>query len=90
MSTQEQRERLKAHYKRNNAAYAEWAARGYRNPQPKTEPMQQDLIGLECGAKTRTGTRPANKRRFIAMAAVNGMEDAVQAQRLRKGKSVRQ
>ncbi|WP_083918238.1 HGGxSTG domain-containing protein [Methylosarcina fibrata] len=56
MSTQEQRKRLKAYYKRSSAAFEEWRERGYQYPPPKSEPLPPDLVGLQCGAKTRAGT----------------------------------
>ena len=55
-STPETRKRLKAFYKRGEAVFAEWKERGYSYPPPKSEPMPKDLIGLQCGAKTRAGT----------------------------------
>jgi hypothetical protein len=56
MSTLEQRKRLKAYYKKSDAIFSEWEARGYQYPPPKTEPYPDDLRGLQCGAKTRKGT----------------------------------
>lgn len=35
---------------------AEWAARSYSHPPPQHPPFPDDLRGLACGAKTRTGT----------------------------------
>jgi len=65
MSTQEQRKRLKAYYKRCNAIYAERLLVGYQYPQPKIEPMPSDLISLKCGAKTRAGTPCKQKAIYI-------------------------
>jgi hypothetical protein len=56
MSTVDQRKRLKEYYQRSNAVFAEWGERDYQYPPPKSEPMPDDLMGLECGAKTRAGT----------------------------------
>ncbi|MDD5581197.1 MAG: HGGxSTG domain-containing protein [Methylobacter sp.] len=56
MSTHDQRKRLKEHSRRRDAAFDEWAERGYQDPPPKFEPIEADLIGLACGAKTRAGT----------------------------------
>jgi hypothetical protein len=56
MSTPEQRKRLKKYYRECSEIHAAWAERGYQYPPPKTEPFPPDLIGLECGAKTRAGT----------------------------------
>jgi hypothetical protein len=55
MSTPEQRKRLKEYYKRSSAVFEEWRDRGYQYPPPKSEPFPPDLIGLQCGAKTRAG-----------------------------------
>ncbi|MGZ8915722.1 MAG: HGGxSTG domain-containing protein [Methylobacter sp.] len=56
MSTPEQRKRLKVYYKRSSAVFEEWRERGYQYPPPKSEPFLPDLVGLQCGAKTRAGT----------------------------------
>ncbi len=65
MSTLEQRKRLKDYYQRNNATFDEWGKSGYQYPPPKTEPIPADLIGLQCGAKTRAGT-PCKQRAIYA------------------------
>ncbi|MGZ8928445.1 MAG: HGGxSTG domain-containing protein [Methylobacter sp.] len=56
MSNPEQRKRLKAYYKRSSAIFEGWRERGYQYPPPKCEPFPADLIGLQCGAKTKAGT----------------------------------
>ena len=56
MSTPEQRQRLKEFYRRSEVVFAKWRERGYQYPPPAREPFPDDLRGLTCGAKTRTGT----------------------------------
>ncbi|MGZ4958698.1 MAG: HGGxSTG domain-containing protein [Methylomonas sp.] len=65
MSTPEQRKRLKEYYRRNDDIRAAWWERGITYPPPKYEPMPVDLIGLECGAKTRAGT-PCKQKAIYA------------------------
>ncbi|HEY8219021.1 MAG TPA: HGGxSTG domain-containing protein [Methylobacter sp.] len=60
MSTPEQRKRLKAYYQRSNTHFAK-----YHGRVRFTEPIPQDLIGLECGAKTQTGTPCKQKAIYI-------------------------
>jgi len=56
MSTQEQRERFKAHNKICDQLISEWASRGYCLPAPNFPQLPWDLRDLTCGAKTRAGT----------------------------------
>ncbi len=56
MSTPEQRKRLKAHYLRKDAIFAEWRERSYQYPLPIYVPLPGDLKSLQCGATTQAGT----------------------------------
>jgi len=55
------RKLLRAHYEEHDRIQAEWKARSYSYPPPKTVPFSEECRGMECGAKTRAGT-PCKRR----------------------------
>ncbi len=56
MSTEDQRQRWKAHWQEFDDLSAAWQERGYSGPAPTYPELPDDLIGLTCGARTRAGT----------------------------------
>jgi len=64
LSTQEQRKRFRDYYTRSNANFAIWLKQAY-SCRLEFKPMPPDLIGLQCGAKTRAGTPCKNKAIYI-------------------------
>jgi hypothetical protein len=47
---------LRRHHEASAAQHAGWAAGGYRFPPPPSLPFPDELRGLACGAKTRSGS----------------------------------
>ena len=56
MSTLEQRKRFRANHEESTRTFKAWFDAGCPRPFPKSPPMPADLVGLQCGAKTRAGT----------------------------------
>lgn len=55
MSTEDQRQRWKAHWQEFHQLSSAWQERGYSGPAPTYPELPDDLIGMTCGAKTRAG-----------------------------------
>lgn len=54
--TAERRARWRKHFEDASAVHRAWERRGYPYPPPATTSLPADLVGLECGARTRAGT----------------------------------
>ena len=55
----------KRYWKEDAARHAAWAERGTPYPSPECVPFPEELRGLACGAKTRSGT-PCRRRDLYA------------------------
>ena len=56
MSTEDQRQRWKAHWQEFHELSSTWQERGYSGPAPSYPALPDDLAGMTCGAVTRAGT----------------------------------
>lgn len=56
-STPEKRKKLKQYYRLSDAAFAEWAERGYVHPPPNSPEYPEECLGMACSARTRKGTK---------------------------------
>lgn len=56
MSTEDQRQRWKAHWQAFHALSSAWQESGYAGPAPTYPELPDDLVGMTCGAVTRAGT----------------------------------
>ena len=55
-STTDKRRRWREYHAMRQAVSEQWARRGYCYPPPVYQKMPLDLVGMQCGAKTKAGT----------------------------------
>ena len=55
MSTLEKRKRFRAYHEESTRIFKAWFDAGFPRPYPKSTELPADLVGLQCGAKTRAG-----------------------------------
>jgi hypothetical protein len=58
MSTKEQRKCFRAYHEESTRIFKAWADAGYPRPYPKSPELPADLVGLQCGAKTKRAGTP--------------------------------